>query len=196
MLHGPPATKAYTVNLPDKKQQKAEDYARQHKTRGRAAAKIKQDNDALLWEPISPETSTSQVPDLRKTAGVVEAPENESWSEPEAEQDSLPSRNEGWEQSLPREEQARLDEEAREFAYGFGANEARDVIAGSISTDEEEAEQQEAQAGIEQPSGGNRRKGRKRNERRGGRPKDSSIPLHMLPKVSLEAAIPETMAVS
>ena len=188
-LQGFPVTSIYTVHLPRKKQQKAEDQPCRNNKRGRATAKIKEEDDTLLWESISAETPSSQASDSRKTAGVVEAPENGLWSKPEAEQDLLPARDGDWEQSLSREEQVRMDEEAREFAYSFGANEARDVTGGAIITNEEEAEQQEAQAGVEGSSGGKGKKGRRRNERRGGRPKDSSIPLHMLPKVCLISLI-------
>lgn len=190
-LQASPAASGYIVDVPHKRQQKAGEPIRRHNQRWRAAAKITEEEDTLLWEATSPETATSQVSDSHETASDEDGPVEDFWVTPEAEQDPSPSRNGNWEQSVSKEEQIRLDEEAREFAYGFGNNEARDVLDGSVSTDEDEAEQLEAQAASAGPSGGKGKKGRKRNERRGGRPKDSSIPLHMLPKVR-----PSTLMVS
>lgn len=190
-MQASPAASGYIVDVPHKRQQKAGEPIRRHNQRWRAAAKITEEEDTLLWEATSPETATSQVSDSHETASDEDGPVEDFWVTPEAEQDPSPSRNGNWEQSVSKEEQIRLDEEAREFAYGFGNNEARDVLDGSVSTDEDEAEQLEAQAASAGPSGGKGKKGRKRNERRGGRPKDSSIPLHMLPKVR-----PSTLMVS
>lgn len=84
-----------------------------------------------------------------------------------------------WGPTISEEEQARLDLEARELAYSFGTSEARDLSHVDERTLEDEASR--LQEGSERIEG---RKGRKRNERRSGRPKDTIIPLHMLPKVN------------
>ena len=83
-----------------------------------------------------------------------------------------------WDASVSEQERARLDLEAREFAYSFGTAEVRDlahVEDGGVE-DSDPSNQEESDKG-------QTTKGRRRNERRSGRPKDSSIPLHMLPKV-------------
>lgn len=179
--------------MPSNRQQILEEqvprYYRWHHTsqkgRRQVAASIKEEDDALLWEQTSAGRSSPEASELAEAREALGEPDSAFWGEPEADGEPEPSRNGAWEQTISREEQAHLDEEAREFAYGFGANEARDVLNASISTAEDEDEQQEAQAAVDGPVSGKGKKGRKRNERRGGRPKDSSIPLHMLPKVRL-----------
>ncbi len=184
-----PAASTQTV-LPSKRQQASREIAFQShrwiqgsaRSTIQTAARITEEEDTLLWEPVSGRTST-EATGSGTTAESIGEQENDSCTEPEAQQGSQLSRSATWEQSLSTEEQAHMDEEAREFAYGFGTHQARDVLDGPISTEGGETEQEEAQATVPGAVLGKGGKGRKRNERRGGRPKDSSIPLHMLPKV-------------
>lgn len=91
-----------------------------------------------------------------------------------------------WWEELGEEDMAAerdaLETEAREFAENF-------VSGGNVSFDgaQIEVEQQgleEEAGGTSQPDSAAKRTGRKRIDRRSGRPKDSSIPLEQLPKVS------------
>ena len=150
-----------------------------HRWQAAAQVKDEEQEDSLLWDSV-PEPLTAGVSDPdsdgRQSLDSKHLLKNGSRQGSESSDESS-----GWDGGLSREEQASLDDEAREFAYSFGGNEARDVVSEQSKANSEDLEEDT----VPQKTTGreSKVKGRKRNERRSGRPRDSSIPLHMLPKV-------------
>lgn len=146
-----------------------------------AAAHAEEDVDELIWEPSGLEVAG----DLRAERDLSPPSSSDDDQGVEAAQQYLDDG--GWSTSLSPEEQASMDQEASEFAYGFGSNEARDMVAIEAAMDEVQEELDQGEVPELQKL--KARKGRRRNDRGAGRPRETTIPLHMLPKVPAHCCV-------
>lgn len=159
--------------------------------RGRAAqfwtaARITdEDEDTLLWDqPSGSKTQVGSSSEAEALEEKIVAIDYDSSADEEQGNGTELSDERGWDQALSKEEQLRMDREAREFAYGFGSNQARDLVTSRVEGFMGDEGDEDDESPVEPAGKGKgKKKSRKRKERRSGRPKDTSIPLHMLPKV-------------
>lgn len=152
-------------------------------------SRVRDEEDALVWDSAS--DNAREVSGGRRGSNQSSEEDkagSDVWAEPEGVAEA-PEAGTRWNKDFSEVEQAEMDREAQELAYSFGLNEARDVL-DSQSGASQAAEGEEEDPQTANPAGNVKAgKGRRRIDRHSSRVKDTSIPLHMLPKVLKSARL-------